>query len=138
MTELAYLSGFGNQHATEALPGALPVGRNNPQRAAHGLIAELVSGTAFTAPRAANLRTWLYRRRPSVQAGGYEPLPHALLKTGLRDGVVAPPDPMRWRPPALPAAGESLDFIDGLKTWVVNGDESAQMGMAAHIVVANR
>ena len=59
MTELAYLSGFGNQHATEALPGALPVGRNNPQRAAHGLIAELVSGTAFTAPRAANLRTWL-------------------------------------------------------------------------------
>ncbi|MGZ5241977.1 MAG: homogentisate 1,2-dioxygenase, partial [Caldimonas sp.] len=47
---LAYLSGFGNQHATEALPGALPVGRNSPQRAQHGLFAELVSGTAFTAP----------------------------------------------------------------------------------------
>ena len=138
MTALAYLSGFGNQHSSEALPSALPLGRNNPQRAAHGLVAELLSGSAFTAPRAANLRTWLYRRRPSVQAGGYEPMPHAFWKTGLRDGVVAPPDAMRWRPPALPAAGESLDFIDGMKTWVVNGDESAQTGMAAHIVVANR
>ncbi len=133
------LSGFGNQHASEALPGALPIGRNNPQRAAHGLYAELLSGTAFTAPRASNLRTWLYRRRPSAQSGGYAPLPQPWLKTGLRDGVAVPPDPMRWGPVAVPAAGdEALDFIDGLRTMVVNGDEQAQTGMAAHLMLANR
>ena len=135
----AMLSGFGNQHASEALPGALPVGRNSPQRVAHGLYAELLSGTAFTAPRATNLRTWLYRRRPSVQAGGYAPLAHAWLKTGARGGVLAPPDPMRWNPVPVPAeADEPLDFIDGLRTLVVNGDEQAQTGLAAHLVLANR
>ena len=119
------LTGFGNQHASEAVAGALPVGRNSPQRVAHGLYAELLSGTAFTAPRAANLRTWLYRRRPSVQASGYTPLAHAWLKTGARGGVGAPPDPMRWRPLAVPDAHEQpLDFIDGLRTMVVNAASS--------------
>jgi homogentisate 1,2-dioxygenase len=132
------LSGFGNQHATEALPGALPVGRNSPQRAPHGLFTELVSGTAFTAPRAANLRSWLYRRRPSAQPVGYAPLPHPWLQSGLRGGIAMPPDPLRWRPPAMPEADEAIDFVDGMKTWVVNGDESAQSGIAAHIAVANR
>ena len=135
---LRYLSGFANQHESEALAGALPVGRNNPQRAAHGLFAELISGTAFTAPRAANLRTWTYRRRPSVQLGAMEALPHAFLRSGLRDGVTVPPDPLRWRPLAMPGEGEAVDFIDGLRTWVVNGHEAAQSGMAAHLVVANR
>src|SRR6186997_466744 len=63
---LAYMSGFGNEFATEALPGALPVGRNSPQRCPYGLYAEQVSGTAFTAPRADNRRSWLYRIRPAV------------------------------------------------------------------------
>ncbi len=135
----APLYGFGNQHASEALPGALPVGRNSPQRVPHGLYAELLSGTAFTAPRASNLRTWLYRRRPSVQAGGYTPLEQPWLKTGARGGVLAPPDPMRWSPVPIPAAAvEALDFIDGLRTMVVNGDEQAQSGIAAHLVLANR
>ena len=133
-----YLSGFGNQHATEALPGALPVGRNSPQRPEHGLFAELLSGTAFTAPRATNLRTWLYRRRPSVQSGAYRPLAHEFLRTGARGGVAMPPDPLRWLPLAMRHDDEWVDFIDGMRTWVVNGDEAAQTGMAVHIVVANR
>ena len=136
--DLSYQSGFGNQHASEALPGALPMGRNNPQQPAHGLFAELISGSAFTAPRVANLRTWMYRRRPSVQAGAFEPLAHEGWKTGARDGVLAPPDPMRWLPLPMPAATQSLDFIEGMRTWVVNGDESAHTGMAAHLVLANR
>jgi homogentisate 1,2-dioxygenase len=136
---LPYSIGFGNQHASEAVPGALPIGRNSPQQVAHGLYAELLSGTAFTAPRASNLRTWMYRRRPSVQAGAYTPLPHAWLKTGARGGVVAPPDPMRWAPVPVPdAAQQPLDFVDGLRTLVVNGDEQAQCGVAAHLVLANR
>src|ERR1700754_2574907 len=136
---LVYLNGFGNQHASEAVAGALPVGRNSPQQVAHGLYAELLSGSAFTAPRASNLRTWMYRRRPSVQAGAYTALPHAWLKSGAKSGVVAPPDPMRWAPVAIPDMNtEAFDFIDGLRTLVVNGDEQAQTGMAAHLVLANR
>ena len=136
---LNYLSGYGNQHQSEAVPGALPVGHNSPQRVAHGLYAELLSGTAFTAPRYANLRTWLYRRLPSVGAGAYERLAHAWLKTGAAGGVKAPPNPMRWSAVAIPdAAQQPLDFVDGLHTMVVNGDADAQTGMAAHLVLANR
>ncbi|HCN73102.1 MAG TPA: homogentisate 1,2-dioxygenase, partial [Pusillimonas sp.] len=63
---LGYLTGFGNDFATEALPGTLPVGRNSPQGVAHGLYAEQISGTAFTAPRDANRRSWVYRIRPGA------------------------------------------------------------------------
>ena len=136
MSALQYQSGFGNSYATEALAGALPQGRNSPQRVAHGLYAELLSGSAFTAPRAENRRTWMYRRRPSVVAGAYEALPHALWKTGAKDGVAAPPNPLRWHPAEVPA--EPLDFVSGLRTMVVNGDADAQTGMAAHIVLMNR
>jgi homogentisate 1,2-dioxygenase len=139
MSELRYQSGFGNQFESEAVPGALPVGRNSPQRVAMGLYAELVSGSAFTAPRAENRRTWLYRRQPSVVTGRYSPYPQPWLKTGARDGVAAPPDPLRWHPTPVPAEAEvALDFVDGLRTVVVNGDADAQTGMAAHLALVNR
>ena len=133
---LQYQSGFGNQFASEAVPGALPVGRNSPQKVAHGLYAELLSGSAFTAPRHTNLRSWLYRRQPSVVVGGYEPIAQLFLKTGAKDGVVAPPDPMRWHPVAIPDT--PADFIDGLRTIIVSGDADAQTGIAAHLYLANR
>ncbi|MBT9457639.1 MAG: homogentisate 1,2-dioxygenase [Burkholderiaceae bacterium] len=136
MSELSYQSGFGNQHASEAVAGSLPVGRNSPQRVAHGLYAELLSGAAFTAPRADNLRTWLYRRQPSVVVGGYQALDHQGLKTGANDGVSAPPDPMRWAP--QPLLDGPHDFIAGLRTLVVNGGPDAQSGMAAHVYSANQ
>ena len=136
MSEIRTQSGFGNQFESEAVPGALPVGRNSPQRVANGLYAELLSGSAFTAPRAENRRSWLYRRQPSVLAGGYEWLPHAFWKTGAASGVLAPPDPMRWNPPAIP--DEPADFIDGLRTMVVCGDADAQTGVSVHLVLANR
>ena len=66
-----YLSGFGNGFESEALPGALPVGRNSPQQCAYGLYAEQLSGSPFTAPRASNERSWLYRIRPSVAHWGH-------------------------------------------------------------------
>ncbi len=136
MTELSYLAGFGNQFQSEAVPGALPVGRNSPQRAPFGLYTELLSGSAFTAPRAENRRTWLYRRQPSVLAGACEALAHAFWKTGAADGVVVAPEPLRWQPIEVPA--EALDFIDGMRTIVVNGDADAQTGVAVHLVLANR
>ena len=131
-----YQSGFGNTFASEAVPGALPVGRNSPQQVAHGLYAELLSGSAFTAPRHHNQRSWLYRRQPSVVVGGYTALAHPHLKTGAAGGVAVPPEPMRWHP--LPVPDAPCDFIDGLRTIVVNGDADAQTGMAAHLYLANQ
>ena len=138
---LHYQSGFGNHFASEALPGALPEGRNSPQRVAHGLYAELVSGTAFTAPRAENRRSWLYRRQPSVVTGAYAPYaPPAQPRwtSGAAGGVEVPPDPLRWRPLPLPAADACpVDFVDGLATIAANGDVDTQTGMAALVYAAN-
>ena len=136
MTELAYQSGFGNQFATEAVPGALPQGRNSPQRAPLGLVAELISGSAFTAPRHSNQRTWVYRRQPSVVTGAYAPYAQPHWVTGAAAGAVVPPDPLRWHPIAIPDT--PADFVDGLRTIVVNGDPDAQTGMAAHLALMNR
>jgi homogentisate 1,2-dioxygenase len=134
--ELHYQGGFGNEFASEALPGALPQGRNSPQRAPHGLFAELLSGTAFTAPRATNRRTWMYRRQPSVVSGAYAPYEQPLWTSGAAGGVDMPPDPLRWNPFPIPDA--PLDLVDGLRTIVANGDVQAQSGVAALVYVANR
>jgi homogentisate 1,2-dioxygenase len=134
-----YQSGFGNEFASEAVAGALPMGRNSPQAVAHGLYAELLSGAAFTAPRADNRRTWLYRRAPSVVVGGYAPFAQRFWKSGAKDGVVAPPNPMRWAALLVPeVTAQPLDFVDGMRTMVLNGVADAQSGMAAHVYLANR
>lgn len=133
---LSYQSGFGNQFATEALPGTLPVGRNSPQQAPRGLYAELISGSAFTAPRHENLRTWVYRRQPSVVTGAFAPYAQPHWKSGAAEGEVSPPDPLRWHPTPVPE--EPLDFVDGLRTMMVNGDPDAQSGVAVHLALMNR
>ena len=137
-TEPRTQTGFGNQFATEALPGALPVGRNSPQKPPMGLYAELLSGSAFTAPRADNRRTWLYRRRPSTVVGGYAALAQPHWKTGAAAGQTVPPDPLRWHPVSPPPATEPADFVEGVRTVVVNGDADAQTGVSAHLVLCNR
>ena len=134
--DLSYLSGFGNQFATETVPGALPQGRNSPQRAPFDLYAEQISGTAFTAPRAENRRTWMYRRQPSVVTGRYQPFAQTLWTSGAAGGVLAPPDPLRWFPFPIPQTG--LDFVEGLRTLVANGDVDSQTGLAALVYLANR
>ncbi|MEL7537095.1 MAG: homogentisate 1,2-dioxygenase [Pseudomonadota bacterium] len=132
----AYLTGFGNDHATEAVAGALPVGRSSPQRHPLGLYAEKFSSTAFTAPKASNFRTWFYRIRPSVTTIGFERVDHATLVTAPVDAGTAPPDPLRWSPFAIPE--EPTDFIDGLFTVAGCGDAGAQTGAGIHIYRANR
>ena len=104
MTDTAqYMSGFGNGFETEALPGALPVGRNSPQRCAYGLYAEQISGTPFTAPRSSNRRSWLYRIRPSLAHwGDMRPAGPGLWRTAPCAEVTVPPAPMRWNPLPLP------------------------------------
>jgi homogentisate 1,2-dioxygenase len=136
LADLRYQSGFGNEFATEALPGALPKGQNSPQRAPLGLYTEQLSGTAFTAPRALNRRTWTYRIRPSVTHKPFEEIGNRLVRGGPFDEVDTPPNQLRWDPLPLPA--EPTDFVDGLVTMGGNGDPAAQTGAAIHIYAANQ
>jgi len=130
-----YQSGFGNEFATEALPGTLPIGRNSPQRVARGLYAEQLSGTAFTAPRHSNRRSWLYRIRPAALHGPFDALAHATFHNDFGDGPVTPAQ-LRWSPMPLPATG--TDFIDGLFTMAGNGGPASQSGVGIHLYAANR
>ena len=133
--ELIYQSGFGNEFATEALKGALPVGRNSPQRCAYGLYAEQLSGSAFTAPRADNRRSWLYRIRPSAMHLPFERLAAGHIVSDF-NALPTTPNQLRWNPLPMPSA--PTDFIEGLVTMAGNGDPHAQSGAAAHIYAANR
>jgi homogentisate 1,2-dioxygenase len=131
----AYQSGFGNEFASEAIPGALPIGQNSPQHVPFGLYAEQLSGSSFTAPRAMNRRTWTYRIRPSVMHKPYEEIPLRLLRSGPFNEAPAPPNQMRWDP--LPIPSEPTDFVDGIITFGGNGDVAQLSGVAIHLYAAN-
>jgi homogentisate 1,2-dioxygenase len=133
---LTYLSGFGNEFATEALPGALPKGQNSPQRCPYGLYNEQLNGTPFTAPRLLNRRTWLYRIRPSVVHPPFRQTQHPTWKSTPFNEVPPPPTQLRWDP--LPIPEEPKDFIEGIITYGGNGDLSMHSGCAVHLYAANR
>jgi homogentisate 1,2-dioxygenase len=130
----AYMSGFGNEFATEALPGALPQHRNSPQRVAYGLYAEQISGTAFTAPRSHNRRSWLYRIRPAAVHGSFTPIDAGRIVS--RFDTPAPPNQLRWSPLPMPAV--PTDFIDGWVTMAGNGSPESMTGCAIHLYAANQ
>ncbi|AKJ67328.1 homogentisate 1,2-dioxygenase [Pandoraea thiooxydans] len=130
-----YQSGFGNEFATEALPGALPIGRNSPQQAPYGLYAEQLNGAAFTAPRSHNRRSWLYRIRPAAMHQPFVPLPNDRIVSRFGD-VATPPNQLRWNP--LPIPDAPTDFIDGWVTMAGNGAPEAMSGCAIHWYAANR
>jgi homogentisate 1,2-dioxygenase len=132
---LEYQSGFGNEFASEALPGALPVGRNSPQRAPYGLYAEQLSGTAFTAPRAANRRSWLYRIRPAAMHQPFARRADGGIVSAF-DDVETSPNQLRWNP--MPMPSQPTDFVDGLVTIAGSGGAEAQTGAAADVYAANR
>jgi homogentisate 1,2-dioxygenase len=130
-----YMSGFGNSFETEALPGALPVGRNSPQKINYGLYAEQLSGSPFTAPQATNQRSWLYRIRPTVKhSGRYRRVDQGLIRTapGAREESSMAIGQLRWSPVPIPA--EPVTFVTGLRTITTAGDSDAQVGMAAHLL----
>ncbi len=133
---LAYQSGFGNTFSTEAEKGALPVGQNSPQKTPRGLYPEVLSGTAFTAPRAENLSSWLYKLRPTAMHAPYRRLPQGLVRSGPFDEAEASPNRLRWNP--LPIPSKPTDFLDGLVTIAGSGDPAAQAGIAVHVYRANR
>jgi homogentisate 1,2-dioxygenase len=133
-TSPAYVPGFGGHVATEAVPGALPQGRNSPQRPAFGLYAEQVSGTAFTMPRHENRRSWLYRMRPTADHRPFQPYggaPNLRCEAGPEPLA---PNRLRWDP--LPEPGQPLDFVDSLTTAVFNRSPAELEGVALHLYAA--
>jgi len=136
MSQSAELSGFGSHVASEAVLGALPVGQNSPQQPPLGLYAEQLSGTAFTAPRATNQRSWLYRIAPSVGGSASEPLPSRLQADFSDAAAVAAPDPHRWRPLPLPT-GAPVTFVEGLVTMCGAGGPALKEGVAIHLYSCN-
>jgi len=131
----AYQPGFGNHLSSEALPGALPVGRNSPQKCPYGLYAEQISGTAFTAPRAANRRTWMYRIRPGVMHLPFQRIDDGLLTSDF-GAMPATPNQLRWDPFPIPT--RPTDFVEGLVTMGGTGGPEAQSGCGIHLYGANR
>ena len=132
---LQYSTGFGNEHASEARPGALPIGRNNPQRAPYGLYIELLSETAFTELRTSTRRSWLYRIRPSVASPRYERIDSGTLLTPPFTDVPIEPNPLYWDPRPAPVAG--TDFVSGLWTLGGNGDPNQRNGAVIHLYTAD-
>ncbi|MDZ4746835.1 MAG: homogentisate 1,2-dioxygenase [bacterium] len=131
-----YQSGFGNEFATEAIAGALPVGQNSPQQPAFGLYVEQVSGTAFTAPRTSNKRTWMYRIRPSVVHEPYARIDNGRIRSTPFNEVETTPNQLRWSPLTLPTAPTT--FVEGIVTLAGNGDLATHTGHAIHLFAANK
>ena len=134
---LSYMSGFGNDFETEALPGALPQGQNSPQKCNYGLYGEQLSGTAFTAPSHQNERTWCYRIRPSVKhSNRYKKIDLPYWKTAPNvDPNVVSLGQYRWDP--IPHSQKNLTWLNGMRTMTTAGDVNTQTGMASHIYLVN-
>ncbi len=142
MTSLSYLSGFGNEHWTESLPGALPTSQNSPQSCSYGLYAEQLSGSAFTAPRHHNLRSWLYRVRPSVLHRAESTLVSADYSPHWQSAPIQLTQPSigprRWAPlPIISKETQSITFIEGIHSYTLSGSVDSSTGMGAHLYILN-
>src|ERR1700751_950374 len=127
---LRYQAGFAGEFVNEALPGALPEGQNSPQKVPYGLYAEQLSGTAFTSPRGANRRSWLYRIRPAAVHRPFRRIDDGRIACRF-DDAEATPNQLRWDP--LPFPKTATDFVQGLVTMAGNGDPCSQNGCAIHM-----
>lgn len=134
--ELGYLTGFANEWASEALPGALPLGQNSPQVCPYGLYAEQISGTAFTAPRHANRRSWFYRIRPGAAHTPFEQVANGRISQDYLETPTAP-NQLRWDPLPLPPDSHAVDFVDGLISMAGNGDPHVHSGAAIYLYAIN-
>jgi homogentisate 1,2-dioxygenase len=134
---LTYLHGLGNILESEAEPGALPRGRNNPKVCPLGLYAEQLSGSSFTTPVVKNLRSWLYRIKPSPCHGPYKSLPQTKFAKFLSEFSVPNPQQLRWKPLPLPPQGNKVNFIEGIVSFAGAGSPDVKTGLAIHLYAAN-
>ncbi|EDW63421.1 homogentisate 1,2-dioxygenase [Drosophila virilis] len=140
MSQYKYLTGFGGHFSSEdeRCPNSLPVAQNSPQQCPYGLYAEQLSGSAFTAPRSENVRTWLYRKLPSAVHKPFQPFSGAKYLSNNWGEQPPNPNQMRWKPFDIPARDQkSLTFVEGLHTVCGAGDIRARHGLAIHIYLCN-
>ncbi|XP_016925352.3 homogentisate 1,2-dioxygenase [Drosophila suzukii] len=140
MSQYKYLSGFGSHFSSEdeRYPNSLPVGQNSPQVCPYKLYAEQLSGSAFTAPRNENVRTWLYRKLPSAVHLPFQPFKGATYLRQNWDEQPPNPNQLRWKPFDLPPKdGKTVDFVEGLHTVCGAGDPRSRHGLAVHIYSCN-
>ena len=133
---MRYLTGFGGHFETEAIEGALPRGRNSPQKPAFGLYAEQLSGSSFTAPRHENRRTWLYRMRPTADHRPFERYRGAPLLEAAPSEAPLAPNRLRWDPPSDLRGDE--DFVDGMAAMLIARQSEDLEGVAVHVYRATR
>ncbi len=137
MEKTHYQHGFLNHFETEARAGALPHGQNSPQKSPLGLYAEQLTGSAFTMPRHRNLKSWLYRIKPSVVQGKFVEIGHGTWISDAAQGrVVKTPQAMRMNP--YPEATKPTDFVDSLYTYAINGSAASASGSAIHLYAFNQ
>ena len=129
--DLVYNHGFGNVFETEAIKGALPIARSNPQKCNFGLYAEQLSGTSFTMSRNKNLKSWLYKILPTVGHQKYEPLDDKEFSKFISDfdgdDVTSTPEQLRWKPYPFPKEDEKVDFLKGISTYCGVGSPSMKV-----------
>ena len=130
-----YMTGFGGHFESEAVEGALPKGRNSPQRPPFGLYTEQLSGSSFTSPRHENRRSWLYRMRPTADHRPFVPYEGAPLFAAPASAEPLAPNRLRWDPPRL---AEGFDFVDGLATMLHARKPDDLEGCAVHVYRATR
>ncbi len=134
---MRYQHGFLNHFETEARAGALPKGQNSPQKVPHGLFAEQINGSAFTAPRHRNLSTWLYKINPSAKVGKFEEVGHATWISDLAHGkFIKTPEALRFRP--FPEPKQAIDFLDSIFTYAINGNPALNTGTALSLFSFNQ
>ncbi|XP_028138785.1 homogentisate 1,2-dioxygenase [Diabrotica virgifera virgifera] len=138
MTELTYMSGFGSELQSEdpRCPGSLPPDQNSPQKCPYGLYAEQLSGSAFTAPRSENKRTWFYRIRPSVLHKPFESIKSSDVSHNW-DEEEPNPNQLLWDPFEMPPNSKKVDFVEGLHTVAGAGDSKCKTGLAIHVFSCN-
>jgi homogentisate 1,2-dioxygenase len=133
---LRYMTGFGSHFESEVVPGALPRGRNSPQRPAFGLYSEQLSGSSFTSLRSENRRSWLYRMRPTADHRPFVAYAGAQLFAADTPKEPLAPNRLRWDPPGdLP---EGKDFVDGMVTMLANRPPESLEGVAVHVYRATK
>ncbi|XP_030384097.1 homogentisate 1,2-dioxygenase [Scaptodrosophila lebanonensis] len=139
MSKNKYLTGFGSHFSSEdpRCPNALPAGQNSPQQCAYGLYAEQLSGTAFTAPRTENLRTWLYRKVPSAVHKPFVQYKDCQYLNQNWDERPPNPNQLRWKPFDIPVQ-KPVTFVEGLHTVCGAGDTRGRHGLAVHVYMCNK
>ena len=138
MSELSYLSGFGNTFSTEAVPGSLPLHQNSPQKCPFDLYAEQLTGTAFTAPRHINLRSWQYKLRPSIcSQTPYKKIDSKHFSNAFSSFEVIPTQ-LRWKEMPFCEENTNIDFVSGISTMAGIGDPALKTGLAIYMYSCNK